>query len=591
MAYGEITTAYIHDIGAVRSNQEDSFLCWVAPGGEAASGLRAVLAVADGMGGHQAGEVASSLAIDHLRRYLTDYAQDLEFTGPEDVRAYLVDLVNDAHDKILQLPAEQPEHRPGTTLTVVAVWRDQAVVCHVGDSRCYRLRGARAVRLTNDHTYASEQVQRGTLTDEEAARSPLRNRLTRCLGVDANAQCDTVIVPLAPGDLLALSTDGLHGIVPERDILSAMASRPLAEATEELLQRALSAGGQDNITLLLAQIGSRVLLARDTVPDLVHEMRTRPGAALAGQPDQPVGLDLRKSLLIGVAALFVLIIGAKMFRGEPEPAAPPPVTPISATAPTAAPTAPREAIVTFTADNRDIVIQPETPGVTVEGAGNYTVSQPAVGTFRVTLRNAAAGQAYALDPADGPASAQTSELTAEPSEGRFSLPEGQHILRLGRTTKVTVATVTVGPVTDAAATPAPAAGPTTPTVAPTTATAASAAGASVLWLSADGRDLVVGAPEANIVVTGAEGYKVTSSSREAQRITLNNTASGQAFTVRPAGGGDTLGQGALPGEGPAAEVRVTPGDYELRVGTGIGKIVGTLTVRGADTPAPAAPTP
>ncbi|RPJ14244.1 MAG: Stp1/IreP family PP2C-type Ser/Thr phosphatase [Actinobacteria bacterium] len=218
------------DIGQVREGNEDSFLV-VAP----------LYAVADGMGGHRGGEVASSLALETVQGMF------------ERKEGSLADQVVEANRAVFDRSQnDRSVSGMGTTLTAALVDGSRVHLVHVGDSRAYLLRGGELAQLTEDHTLVHRMVMEGEISQEEAETHPHRSILTRALGVDQSVQVDESDVETAAGDRLLLCTDGLTGMVPEgqiREIL--LESADPQEAVEKLVKVANRAGGIDNITAVI----------------------------------------------------------------------------------------------------------------------------------------------------------------------------------------------------------------------------------------------------------------------------------------------------------------------------------------------------
>ena len=223
------------DIGRVRRQNEDA--AWMDES-------RGVFAVADGMGGHLAGEVASSMAMDAVRELAGSDARP----GIGAMRS----AVQRAHNAIL---AHAGTHREcagmGTTLSLM--WRAGRFmyIAHVGDSRIYRLRDGSLEQITQDHSLVADLVRAGLITAEEARRHPRRNIITRALGTQGDNTPDLLAADNRPGDLWLLCTDGLTGMVSDDEIERTLLSLPLEEAADRLLGLALEAGGSDNVTLIL----------------------------------------------------------------------------------------------------------------------------------------------------------------------------------------------------------------------------------------------------------------------------------------------------------------------------------------------------
>jgi PPM family protein phosphatase len=232
------------DRGLRRRRNEDALL--VAPDAR-------LYAVADGMGGHAAGNVASRIAVETLAAAFAR-APSSRIHAPALARRLLVafDAVNSA---ILEHAAGHPScHGMGTTLTALAplAAAPQCVIAHVGDSRAYRLRAGALVQLTADHTWVQQQVDAGMLTPHEARHHALSSVLNRVLGSEAVGPADTFVVDAAPGDLFLLCSDGLTNMLDDTALHALLAHDvPLDQQARELVAAANEQGGRDNITVLL----------------------------------------------------------------------------------------------------------------------------------------------------------------------------------------------------------------------------------------------------------------------------------------------------------------------------------------------------
>ncbi len=241
------------DIGQVREGNEDSFLL-----------LDPLFAVADGMGGHRGGEVASDLALTTIR--------DL-FSAREGSLTEQVELANRAVFERSQ--ADRAVSGMGTTLTAALVQDAQVRLAHVGDSRAYLFRDGELHLLTEDHTLVHRMVQEGEITEAEAENHPHRNIVTRALGVDGTVQVDEAIVEARPGDRLLLCTDGLTGMVGGDEIRTVLrTTADPQEAVELLVAAANRAGGIDNITAVLLDFTDED--AGDGATAERHEVPRRP---------------------------------------------------------------------------------------------------------------------------------------------------------------------------------------------------------------------------------------------------------------------------------------------------------------------------
>lgn len=234
-------TAFLSDPGRIRQNNED------APLVRADLGL---FAVADGMGGHAAGEVASHLAIETL------VASAME-AGPGLGAVELVGAFDRANRAILDQSIAEPATRGmGTTLSVLAVngRHDGALLAHIGDSRLYRWRGGKLQQLTRDHTWVQEHIDAGVLTPEQARNHPFASVLTRVLGTTATAAPDIERLAVEKGDLFLLCSDGLTGMLEAETIAAILgADLTIDETARALVDAANAAGGADNITVVLAR--------------------------------------------------------------------------------------------------------------------------------------------------------------------------------------------------------------------------------------------------------------------------------------------------------------------------------------------------
>ncbi len=235
-------------LGCVREHNEDKYECRLARRAADVALRGHLFVVCDGMGGHSAGQIASEVATVRFSDALYDSAA----TEP-------VGALRDAGRAAAQAVHARRGHGDmGTTLTAALVTPDGAWIAHIGDSRCLLVRGDTIQQLTEDHSLVAEQVRRGLLTAEQAARSPIRNMITRCLGLEPDPAFDIHFQPLEPGDRLLLCSDGLSGLVdPER--LLDLASQPdLSAAVRQMVDAALDAGGHDNCTVILVEFITRL---------------------------------------------------------------------------------------------------------------------------------------------------------------------------------------------------------------------------------------------------------------------------------------------------------------------------------------------
>jgi PPM family protein phosphatase len=207
-----------------------------------------LFAVADGMGGAKAGEVASALAADAVQESGND---------GESGEARVSALIEEANRRVFRRASEDREASGmGTTMTVALVESDEVAIGHVGDSRAYLIRDGRLEQLTDDHSLVAELVRSGKLTPEEAETHPQRSVITRALGTEADVDVDTFSVRSAPGDLFLLCSDGLTSMVDDETILDAVERNraDLEEAAKALINAANRGGGEDNITVVFFEV-------------------------------------------------------------------------------------------------------------------------------------------------------------------------------------------------------------------------------------------------------------------------------------------------------------------------------------------------
>ncbi len=234
-------------VGRVRTHNEDA---WVA------LARQGVVVVADGMGGHSAGEVASRLAVDRIAAALADL-QERDFADEIDSLMQVGQALEQANRAVVESAHSDPRLAGMGTTVVAALFRNERIFfAHVGDSRLYRLRGGRLRRLTRDHSLVQQLLDQGLFRNRAEARMAGvgDNVLIRSIGVDGQVEVDVGDAPLHPGDLFLLCTDGLCGKVPDK-VLGELLRQPgdLEQLAERLQQAGLDAGGTDNITLVLVR--------------------------------------------------------------------------------------------------------------------------------------------------------------------------------------------------------------------------------------------------------------------------------------------------------------------------------------------------
>jgi PPM family protein phosphatase len=242
------------DPGCVRKNNEDNFTVDPELG---------LLVVADGMGGHNSGEVASDIAsktiLEFARRMLGGKKSLLPEGGTPSLSPrgrQLEYFVKTANTMIYEKGREFPKNAGmGTTVVAALVDGRSLTVAHVGDSRLYLWRAGELTQLTEDHSLVGEQVKRGQITAAEASHSNLQNILTRALGAEGGVQVDVADHPLLPGDLVLLATDGLSKMVSDEEVARTITADAEPQAVvEKLIEKARAAGGVDNVTVVAARV-------------------------------------------------------------------------------------------------------------------------------------------------------------------------------------------------------------------------------------------------------------------------------------------------------------------------------------------------
>ncbi|MBW9109585.1 serine/threonine-protein phosphatase [Microbacterium trichothecenolyticum] len=259
------SSAAISHTGKVRSNNQDS--------GYAGSNL---FVVADGMGGHAGGDVASSLAISRL--------QDLDrpFDSTAEAERALRDAISDAAVDLVDTVGARPELAGmGTTVSALIMVDEYAVIAHIGDSRIYLFRDGALTQITTDHTFVQRLVDSGRITPEEARYHPRRSVLMRVLGdMDTDPELDTFIMPTQPGDRWLLCSDGLSGVVDDAHTSKAMGlGLAPGRTADNLLKQALDGGAPDNVTIVIVDVGGQHPLFSGT-PTIV------------GSASNPVGVEV-----------------------------------------------------------------------------------------------------------------------------------------------------------------------------------------------------------------------------------------------------------------------------------------------------------
>lgn len=271
----ELPTVTAHgrsDVGRVRRGNEDALLLGST-----------VFAVADGMGGHRGGEVASATALEPLAAL-----DGRRFDDADAALAALTDAVVRANAAVAQRSHAEPDlEGMGTTLTAVLVYGRDAHLVHVGDSRAYLARGGTLVQLTDDHTLVQTLLDQGRITADQVATHPHRSVITRAVGVGEDVEVDGMRLTLRDGDRIVLCSDGLSGVVDDATIARTVAEHPPEDAVGLLVDAANAAGGPDNVTVVLlavdggadpdatAALPKVVRIRTDDVASEAHDWATR----------------------------------------------------------------------------------------------------------------------------------------------------------------------------------------------------------------------------------------------------------------------------------------------------------------------------
>ena len=246
---GLVATAFgLTDIGSVRSTNQDTLGNRVGRYAAQTASLGLLYAIADGMGGHARGEVASALSIEQLfARY---YHVDPHEAAPQALARVMVET----NAAVFQAGRDHGGASMGTTLTLALLRDNTLYVGNIGDSRTYRIRDGQIEQLTHDHSLIGEQVRGGLLTEDQARQSSIRNVITRAVGYREQVEPDIFTFPVAPNDILLLCSDGLHGLADRQELAQAFNGQPLGTAVSSLIELAKQRGGSDNITALAVRV-------------------------------------------------------------------------------------------------------------------------------------------------------------------------------------------------------------------------------------------------------------------------------------------------------------------------------------------------
>ncbi len=285
------------DVGAIRERNEDSGFV---------NGRQRFFVVADGMGGHSAGDIASALAVDTVRDILDHASPQLATyvaaptpAGRDGIRSVLERAVREANHAVLTRSLEEPDkHGMGTTLEVVVVLGDEAFIGHVGDSRTYLVRDGAALQATDDHTVAQAMRRAGTLTDTEVDSSPMRSVLSNAIGISADVTVNQVHLRLRAGDRLLICSDGMYEYFAAEEMARWVTSHGADAALTGLIDEACSRGGADNITGIIVEVPQ----PSDAPAELVDDEPTSP---IALPPDDATPASPLASVSSEALSVFV----------------------------------------------------------------------------------------------------------------------------------------------------------------------------------------------------------------------------------------------------------------------------------------------
>jgi serine/threonine protein phosphatase PrpC len=264
------------DVGKKRKNNEDALLIDEQLG---------LYAVADGMGGHAAGEVASSMALDITNKELNNWSGVLNEYKPDssaEVRDVILNLIEETLQRACQAVYKESVDNPdrkgmGTTVSMVLIKNDSAFFGHVGDSRIYLIREGAVHQLSEDHSLVHEMYKQGRIGTIEAATASYRNVITRAVGHHERVRVDTLQMDLLPGDRLLLCSDGLSDYLKPGVVEKILKAGPVEKATDRFVEYALQQGGKDNITVVLVEMPGDDVAAAHAIN---HRMKVMHGAPL-----------------------------------------------------------------------------------------------------------------------------------------------------------------------------------------------------------------------------------------------------------------------------------------------------------------------
>ena len=235
------------DVGLVRNNNEDSFY-------KSTDFDLPLFVVADGMGGHNAGETASKMAIEIVKKYFVENKNSLN--SEKRLISIIKDSIKEANEKIYKLSKDDKLcSGMGTTITLAYILGGKIYIGHVGDSRAYIINNSHICQITEDHSLVQELVKSGSITIEECKTHPQRNMITRAVGTSEDIEVDIIIKTFNQNDILFICSDGLSNMVNDNDIIHIFNNESLIKkACENLIKKAKDNGGKDNITVIAIEL-------------------------------------------------------------------------------------------------------------------------------------------------------------------------------------------------------------------------------------------------------------------------------------------------------------------------------------------------
>ena len=242
----------ISDIGTKREKNEDAMYA-------SEDKDLPLYIVADGMGGHNAGDIASNMAVDIIKeKFLSDKES---LNSPRKIKKFIKNVLIEANEIIYEKSVNELNcEGMGTTVVLGYYYDNKVYIGHVGDSRVYIIRNNNMAQITEDHTLVNELIKKGSITESQALNHPQRNIITQALGTSIDIEIDLDTVEFTSGDLLLLCTDGLYNMLEEKIILETLTkSRCLDEGTRTLVNMANENGGMDNITIIIIKLDNEVL--------------------------------------------------------------------------------------------------------------------------------------------------------------------------------------------------------------------------------------------------------------------------------------------------------------------------------------------